>query len=164
MKLFTIREANLLIPEVRDILAELRFTKNQITERSQEIELNLSAPKTNNSIVKNSTNNAQAKSASDKISIKNALDLVQSDPEIKSLSIYFEQLLGKYRTRGIICRSVEQGLFDFPALGQDRYLYFCWLSTEDRIEWWHDIEAGFSARKLLVDAPLSDESGLKVAH
>lgn len=41
----------------------------------------------------------------------------------------------------------EAGLVDFPARIQGREVYLCWRSDEDRITWYHDVEAGFQGRR-----------------
>ena len=48
---------------------------------------------------------------------------------------------------GIVLRDLEQGLVDFPATapsGRDHWL--CWVSGEERVEWWHWPEDGFAGR------------------
>ncbi len=48
---------------------------------------------------------------------------------------------------GIVLRDLQRGLVDFPATapsGRDHWL--CWLSGEERVEWWHWPEDGFPGR------------------
>lgn len=48
---------------------------------------------------------------------------------------------------GIVLRDLGRGLVDFPATapsGRDHWL--CWLSGEERVEWWHWPEDGFPGR------------------
>lgn len=49
----------------------------------------------------------------------------------------------------IVLRDLERGLVDFPAVRDDREVYLCWVEGEDRIGYWHDIEAGYAGREPL---------------
>ena len=52
---------------------------------------------------------------------------------------------------GITLRDIESGLIDFPALASGRQIWLCWRLGEDDIEWWHELDEGFSERRLLID-------------
>ena len=47
----------------------------------------------------------------------------------------------------IVLRDVDRGLIDFPAIRDGREVYLCWEEGEDRVEYWHDIDAGFGGRQ-----------------
>lgn len=51
--------------------------------------------------------------------------------------------------RGIIIRTVDTGLVDFPSEREGREVYLCWIRGEDRIEFWHETDRGFSHRQPL---------------
>jgi len=48
---------------------------------------------------------------------------------------------------GIECKGVEQGLVDFPSERDGEVVYLCWRYGEERIEWWHPVEAGYAGRR-----------------
>jgi hypothetical protein len=48
-------------------------------------------------------------------------------------------------------REIESGLIDFPALVAGRQVWLCWRLGEGDIEWWHELETGFSSRQRLID-------------
>jgi hypothetical protein len=52
---------------------------------------------------------------------------------------------------GISLRDIESGLIDFPALAGGRQVWLCWRLGEDGIDWWHELEDGFSGRRPLVE-------------
>lgn len=58
----------------------------------------------------------------------------------------FLQELGEL---GVECKSVEQGLLDFPGELDGRPVYFCWMRGEPSVSHWHEIDAGFAGRKAL---------------
>jgi hypothetical protein len=42
-----------------------------------------------------------------------------------------------------------EGLVDFPAVLDGRPILLCWKLGEDRIEWWHELDAGYTGRQRL---------------
>ncbi len=52
---------------------------------------------------------------------------------------------------GITLRDIESGLIDFPALAMGRQIWLCWRLGEGPIDWWHELDVGFSGRKPLGD-------------
>jgi hypothetical protein len=60
-----------------------------------------------------------------------------------------EETLEEITDRGIIVRDVASGLVDFPSLREGREVYLCWISGEDRIEYWHETDRGFAHRQPL---------------
>ena len=51
--------------------------------------------------------------------------------------------------RGIILRTVEPGLVDFPTMRDARIVYLCWLAGEPEVTHWHEVDEGFAGRQLL---------------
>lgn len=50
---------------------------------------------------------------------------------------------------GAELKSFELGLVDFYHKKDDRIVYLCWKLGEDRISWWHELEAGYAGRRPL---------------
>lgn len=51
---------------------------------------------------------------------------------------------------GIQLKDFTIGLIDFPCMRDGRIVLLCWkLGEGDRIEWWHDVEAGYAGRQPL---------------
>src|SRR5687767_7901961 len=59
------------------------------------------------------------------------------------------RLLGELGEMGVVLRDIDSGLIDFPALVDEREIYLCWRLGEDRVSFWHDLEAGFQGRQPL---------------
>jgi hypothetical protein len=59
------------------------------------------------------------------------------------------QALVERQEMEVVLRDLERGLIDFPALRDGREVYLCLEDGEDRIEYWHDIEAGYGGREPL---------------
>jgi hypothetical protein len=52
---------------------------------------------------------------------------------------------------GLTLRDIEHGLVDFPALVAGRQIWLCWQRGETAVDWWHDLDHGFSARRPLAE-------------
>jgi hypothetical protein len=59
------------------------------------------------------------------------------------------QLTREFNEREIFIKDAERGLVDFPAIIGGREVFLCWELDEDDIEFWHDIDSGFSGRERL---------------
>ena len=51
--------------------------------------------------------------------------------------------------RGILVRSVDRPLVDFPSTREGREVYLCWLGGEADISFWHETDTGFAGRQAL---------------
>ena len=51
--------------------------------------------------------------------------------------------------RGILIKSIQHGLVDFPYIFEDREIYLCWHSGEQEIKSWHEVDTGFADRQPL---------------
>lgn len=60
-----------------------------------------------------------------------------------------QQILADFQRRRIFIKDVSRGLVDFPAIIGGREVFLCWESDEEDIEFWHDLETGFSGRERL---------------
>ena len=58
-------------------------------------------------------------------------------------------LINQVRDMGVHLKDVDKGLCDFPYMRQGRVVYLCWQVGEESIGYWHDIEAGFDSREPL---------------
>ncbi len=45
---------------------------------------------------------------------------------------------------------LEHGLLDFPTTLDGRWVYLCWRRGEARVEYWHEISAGYQGRQQLT--------------
>ena len=58
------------------------------------------------------------------------------------------QLTTEFHDLGVELKDYESGLIDFPSLRSDRVVLLCWkLGEGEEIEWWHEVEAGFAGRQ-----------------
>lgn len=69
--------------------------------------------------------------------------------EIERLNQRIGEGLQDILDQGIIVRDVGRGLVDFPSIRNGREVYLCWISGEESIEFWHEIDRGFAHREPL---------------
>ena len=67
---------------------------------------------------------------------------------VKTLASIKQTLLEFYR-RDIQIKDLGRGLLDFPAIIGGREVFLCWEKDEDRIEFWHELDAGYAGREPL---------------
>jgi len=60
-----------------------------------------------------------------------------------------QQILAEFQRRQIFIKDLSRGLVDFPAIINGREVFLCWESDEEKVEFWHDLETGFSGRERL---------------
>jgi hypothetical protein len=60
------------------------------------------------------------------------------------------KLTTDFHELGIELKDYTRGLIDFPSLRGDRVVYLCWqIGDGDEIGWWHETDAGFAGRQPL---------------
>lgn len=53
---------------------------------------------------------------------------------------------------GVELKDPSVGLIDFPSLRDGRIVYLCWKLGEPRVEYWHELDAGFRGRQRVGDS------------
>ncbi len=60
-----------------------------------------------------------------------------------------QEALAEFQRRRIFIKDLERGLVDFPAIIGGREVFLCWEQDEEDVEFWHDLDTGFSGRERL---------------
>ncbi len=58
-----------------------------------------------------------------------------------------DELVHQVLETGVQVKDINTGLLDFPAWRVDHEVYLCWKYGEDKIGFWHEVEAGFAGRR-----------------
>ncbi len=73
---------------------------------------------------------------------------------------YYQELASRYHNElsliGCILKNPATGTVDFPTLYQGRTVALSWHFGEKKINYWHEMQDGFVARKKITPAFLSE--------
>ncbi len=126
-KLFTLEEANSLLPRLRSILETLRDARLAIEVRRREL-------------------SAMPDKARFNGMSKRAQELLV---EVDRITATLREKIGEAQDLGVEVKDLATGLVDFPSVRGGHEVYLCWKFDEDRVEWWHEVDTGFAGRQLL---------------
>lgn len=70
------------------------------------------------------------------------------EEEMRELTDQVNRYIDELEKTGGLFKGFE-GLVDFPAVLDGRPILLCWKLGEDRIEWWHEPDAGYAERQRL---------------
>ncbi len=130
MHYFSTKDANLVLP---DVIKKFEFAlekKNEISKLEQQLQTVISTTNT----------------FDEYIPLKQKLNAA-----ITQFYIASENL----EKTGVVIKSIDQGLLDFPSKRFDEDVWLCWKYGETEIKFWHEKESGFTGRKPIE---VSDES------
>ena len=127
---FTTNEANAALP---DVIKKFEFAlgrKNEIAKIEQELQISMS-----------STNSFE--------------EYVPLKQKLNSAITKFYEAVEILENTGVVVKSIEQGLLDFPSKRFDEEVWLCWKYGETEIKFWHEKDSGFMGRKPIE---VNDES------
>ena len=127
---FTTNEANQVLPEVIKKFEMALAKKNEVVKLEQQLQM-----------IMNTTNKFE--------------DYVPLKQKLNSAITQFYEASENLEKTGVVIKSIEQGLLDFPSKRFDEDVWLCWKYGETEIKFWHDKEEGFMGRKPI---DVSDES------
>lgn len=83
---------------------------------------------------------------------------VEDEPRIHKLADDIEEFMLELEEIGCFFKdwNFSIGLIDFPAIIDGKEVFLCWRSDEDDIIYYHDADAGFAGRKLILPEELTD--------
>ena len=122
-RLFTVEEANDLIPRLREILDELALHRDALREKAPDMEPILEA------------------------SIGNGGGRAGSEYGAEAYNLYLA--VECIRELGVVLKDLDMGLLDFPHEREGRIVFLCWHPSEENIAYWHDLDAGYAGRQPL---------------
>ena len=76
--------------------------------------------------------------------------------EIESLTARLEDYLDELTEIGCELKDWQMGLIDFVGRHQGRDVCLCWKLGEDRVGYWHELDAGFASRQPISKLRESD--------
>lgn len=143
---FTVDEANELLPRMRRVLRSIRETQEAAAELHERLQIldALWGEK-----VTRPGNPDHEEYADLRSRLAEAARSVQASVE------------GEIRASGVRfpVGGLEHGLLDFPTSWEGRWVYLCWHAGEDRVRFWHEVDAGYRGRR-----PITDEQATRMGR
>ncbi|SRR5579885_18067 len=121
---FTVKEANAILPSTIKKFKELVNLKNEIIKIQTDMETD---PKYMTSLK----------------------EYILKKQEFNTAISNFYKAMEDIESTGVVVKSVEEGLLDFPSLRFSEEIWLCWKEGETEIKFWHGKDEGFNGRKPL---------------
>jgi hypothetical protein len=122
MKLFTIDEANALLPSVREILQKIQLSHRRMATYRKSAKLAAAGAELGGGGMEGGGRYAIVLTA-------------------------FTRQMSELEALGVQLKDFDRGLVDFPSMRDGRVVLLCWqLGEGDELEWWHDMDTGFGGR------------------
>lgn len=137
-RLFTVREAERLLPEVAAALEEIRALGGEVARGSDRMKL-LDVLWGEKVLAPGNPDREEFLREEEKVG--RGVDRIRRIVEDRILSLGVRFPAG----------GAEHGLVDFPTRFEGRTVYLCWRLGEERILAWHEVDAGFAGRRPLTD-------------
>ena len=142
-KLFTLREAEQLIPQIRDWMREAVSLKSRYDEAEHAVRALAERIMVMGGIIVDSKRAAEDKARR-----------ANTGQHLKSI-------LENIQESGCLVKDLDKGLVDFPTLFRGQEVYLCWRLGETAIQFWHGVDEGFAGRKAIDQDFLDHHEGDK---
>jgi hypothetical protein len=126
---FTREEAEALLPQISVVLREIQVKYESVLQTQEELDA------------------LRMQAAGDGYHLQDRIMNLQR--ELSQQAQTLRKLLDELTGFGCVLKDPERGLIDFLSLRNGREIYLCWYLGEERINFWHDLEAGFAGRQPL---------------
>jgi len=141
-RLFTVNEANELLPIVRPLVEQILENIRRLKHASE-------------TVIRNRHLDPEA---------PDLMKHLRADDAIARLVGEVKQWVETINGHGCVCKGVERGLIDFPCVYGAEVVFLCWQLGEPSVSFWHRIEDGFAGRKPLLDGEDSEPDGGASIH
>jgi len=132
MRFFTIEEAENAIPLVEKLLKKAQRLRDKIAWLLE-------------------TNEVVLEVSSDEGFHYFVTEQVKANKQFHRLYYQFYKVIESLNEVGVIVKDIDDGLVDFPFKVNGNDAFLCWQLGEEKIRFWHDPEAGYENRQLIVD-------------
>ena len=122
MKIYTLDEANRLLPDLIPKLIAIRENYSRIDSHREGSRLAAAASEAGGGM--------------------------RGGTQYIGLLFNMGKLIAELQELGVELKDHSRGLIDLPFMKKGRIAYLCWqLDDGDEIRWWHEIDGGFAGRQ-----------------
>jgi hypothetical protein len=147
-RLFTIEQANAMLPLVRAITSDLAALASDVVQRRHRLALVASGRS-------DSSGGLRGLKPGDPYADELAHMQAEIEKDQEKLREYVQEL----QELGVEPKGAVEGLVDFPCTMDGRIVYLCWKLGEPEVLYWHDLDAGFAGRQPLTAGSVAGEFG-----
>jgi hypothetical protein len=123
-RLFTLEEANALIPRLEIIMSKLQRHSLALREALTELAQHTEQP----------------------LETLSTAQILELRPQLQPVVDALETLLYELESWGVQLKGLDLGLIDFPAELNGEIVLLCWQYGEKEVAYYHSPEAGFAGR------------------
>ena len=124
-RIYTLQDANKALPEIKRKFNTILSQKNNVVALQEELQ----------------------KTVESRCSLES---FIKKKQELNAAVSNLYKSIELLEDMGIMIKSVDDGLLDFPCMRFDEEVWLCWKLGETEIKFWHDKEEGFMGRKPLA--------------
>ncbi len=137
-RVFTVQEANELLPRLREVLREIHRTRDEAREHHEKLQL-LDALW--------GEELARPENPDHQEYVERRTAIVEAERSVRAT------VEAEIRGRGIRfpAGGIEHGLLDFPTSYEGRWVYLCWRLGESEVAYWHEVDGGFRGRHRITE-------------
>lgn len=128
VKVFTIEEANLLVPQVR---TSIRLMQKAVEEAE---------------VLRDALEVLELLGAADPASPEQ-LEYAEKQGQLTYCRETFREEHERLAKSGALLRDLQTGLVDFHAIRGGRLVFLCWRLGEEAIGFWHEVDTGVVGRR-----------------
>ena len=121
---YTPQTANKALPEIKRLFESIVMQKNHVVALQEEIQAIIDSGSPFEGFIK-------------------------KKQELNSAVTNLYKAIEHLEATGVVIKSVDEGLLDFPSRRFDEEVWLCWKVGENQIKFWHGKDEGFMGRKPL---------------
>jgi hypothetical protein len=122
-RLFSVEEANALLPRILQLLDEAADHRSAMRERVPHL----------GPVVEKAPANGGSRAAS------------QYFHRVHGA----RRAIGRIQELGVLIKDLDAGIVDFPHERDGRVVFLCWNPREERVAYWHEVDEGYRGRQPL---------------
>lgn len=137
-RIFTVQEANQLIPRLSEVLDEIQRVRREARDHYEKLQL-LDALWGEDVTEEGNPDHGEYRERREAISEAARAIKATVETEIRARGIRFP------------VGGLEYGLVDFPSSYDGRWIYLCWRKGEPEVHFWHEVDAGYRGRQRITE-------------
>ena len=133
-KFFTVAQANSTLPLVKAVVADIVTLSQDVKDRQDRLR-----------------EIRGRRGASRKTSDAYSEEVQQMEDELEADVERIRGFVEELRRIGVELKDPLMGLVDFRSMMDGREVFLCWRHGENEVEFWHELDAGYSGRHSLLE-------------